>query len=250
MKPSVCIDAVFSGKDFYESMEAISSIHFYTFEFWCWWEKDLEKIKSIMERDSLTLSTMCTKFISLVDESYLEDYIIGLKESIEAAKYLGCKTLITQVGNDTGAPRNQQLHQLITGLKACVPLLEAADITLLVEPLNTLVDHQGYFLTKSPEAFEVIKSVNNKQVKLLFDIYHQQITEGHITQHIRDNIDLIGHFHAAGNPGRHELNIGEINYTQVFKAIDDLGYTGYVGLEYFPIDDPITSLKNLTSKHS
>lgn len=248
MKPSVCIDAVFNGKDFYESLEAITTIGLDTFEFWCWWEKDLHKIKDIMDRESLVLSTMCTKFISLVDENCLDDYIEGLKDSIEAAKFLGCKTLITQVGNDTGAPRSHQLKQLINGLKTCVPLLDSAGITLLVEPLNTLVDHQGYFLSKSPEGFDIIKAVDSPQVRLLFDIYHQQIMEGHLIHHIKENIDLIGHFHAAGNPGRHELNIGEINYTEIFKMIDTLDYTGYVGLEYFPVKDPLSGLMKYLNK--
>ena len=126
-----------------------------------------------------------------------------------------------------------------------MPLLEREGITLLVEPLNTLVNHPGYFLASSEEAFDIVKQVGSQYVKVLFDIYHQQITEGHLIANIRENITWIGHFHAAGNPGRHELSNGELNYEQIFKAIDETGFTGYIGLEYFPLEEPSIGLKHL-----
>ncbi len=114
---------------------------------------------------------------------------------------------------------------------------------LVFEPLNTLVDHKGYYLYSSEEAFRIADQVNSPKVKVLYDIYHQQITEGHLIKRITKNIDKIGHFHAAGNPGRHELYFGEINYSEVFKAIDETGYTGSIGLEYFPIEEPEKGIK-------
>jgi hydroxypyruvate isomerase len=82
-------------------------------------------------------------------------------------------------------------------------------------------------------------------VKVLYDIYHQQITEGHLIHNITTHIDKIGHFHAAGNPGRHELTKGEINYPAVFAAIEAAGFDGYVGLEYFPKQDPAFGLREV-----
>jgi hydroxypyruvate isomerase len=114
--------------------------------------------------------------------------------------------------------REAQTQSLIEGLRACVPILEKEGVTLLIEPLNTRVNHQGYFLASSEEAFHIINQVGSPYVKILFDIYHQQITEGNVIANIRENIGLIGHFHAAGNPGRHELDNGELNYEQIFKA--------------------------------
>jgi len=108
------------------------------------------------------------------------------------------------------------------------------DFTLVVEPLNTHVDHAGYYLNSSDEAAEMIRAIDNPHLRLLFDVYHMQIMEGNLIAHIEKHIDIIGHFHSAGVPGRHEVFGSEINYPAVVQRIDALGYTGCVGLEYFP----------------
>ena len=113
---------------------------------------------------------------------------------------------------------------------------------MVVEPLNLRVDHQGYFLSGSDEAAEILKEVGSPNVKMLFDIYHQQITEGDLIRRIQKYLPCIGHFHAAGNPGRHELYQSEINYPYVFQAIENEAYEGYMGLEYFPEDAPEAGL--------
>ena len=241
---SVCIDAVFNGMPVDQALKEVSAAGFDAFEFWSWWDKDLDQIASLADELSLTPTICCTHFISLVDPFLREKYIEGLEASIAAAKKLGVHKLISQTGNDLGTTKYSQMESIIEGLIACLPYLEAAGIELLLEPLNTKVDHPGYFLTSSSDAFEIIKAVNSPHVKVLFDIYHQQITEGDVTRSITENIDLIGHFHAAGNPGRHELYIGELNYSEIFKAIDRANYSGYVGLEYFTLDkdDPLKFL--------
>ena len=132
------------------------------------------------------------------------------------------------------------------GLRACAPLLEDAEITLTIEPLNTLVNHPGYYLTSSAEGFEIVREVNSPRIRLLFDIYHQQITEGNLIANLTANAPLLGHIHAAGNPGRHELlGENEIHYPSVFAALKRTGYDKAVGLEYFPVGDPDESLKQL-----
>jgi len=243
MKVSICVDAVYIGKDFIESLKEISSIGGKAFEFWTWWDKDLKAIKATKEELGLEVVAFCTKFVSLVDLSKREEYISGLKESIEAANFMGCKTLISQIGNDTGSPREEQRQNIIDGLKACVPFLQEAGVTLVLEPLNIYVDHAGYYLYSSQEGFDIVEAVGSNNVKLLFDLYHQQIMEGNLIRNSTGNIDKIAHFHAAGNPGRHELSIGEVNYQEVFKAIDASVYGGYVGFEYFPIEEPAKGIK-------
>ena len=123
-------------------------------------------------------------------------------------------------------------------------MLESEGIILVIEPLNLTIDHKGYYLSKSSEAFDIVSEVGSPNVKVLYDIYHQQVTEGNIINTIRENIDLIGHFHAAGLPGRQELNRGELYYPAVFDAIDHAGYQGYVGLEYMPAGDPLASIEH------
>ncbi|MDU0355418.1 TIM barrel protein [Paraglaciecola aquimarina] len=246
--PSICIDAVFGNLSIDAACQEVVKANVSSIEFWSWWDKDLAALQDAVSRYDLSIACCCTRFISLVDPKLREQYLQGLAESIAIAQRLNVKTLISQVGDFIqGVPRAQQKQSLIDGLSAAAPLLEDSGITLVVEPLNELVDHQGYFLVNSDEAFDIIRQVSSPNIKVLFDIYHQQISEGHVISNILANIDYIGHFHAAGNPGRNELQFGEINYPQVFLAIKETSYKGYVGLEYWPkTDDPIIALREVS----
>lgn len=249
MKISVCVDALYKDKDFFQALKKIKASGYDHFEFWSWWDKDVNKIKRVKEELGMTITTFCTKFISLTDPTKREAYLEGLKESIEVAKELGCKQLITQAGDDTKEERSIQHQSLVEGLKLCAPLLEENGITLLVEPLNTRVDHAGYYLYSSDEAFEIIDQIGSPNFKVLFDIYHQQIMEGDIISRVSKNIDKIGHFHLAGVPGRNELHYGELNYHYILKAIASLQFEGYIGLEYFPKEQPEKGIKQIKNAY-
>lgn len=246
LKPSVCVDAVFEGQSIVDAIRTVKACGMDAFEFWGWWDKDLDQIVTARDKHQMTIAACCTKFISLVDPTTREAYLEGLEESIEAAKKLGTKTLISQVGDFRPDATRQEQHQcLVDGLKQAAPMLESADVTLVIEPLNELVDHAGYYLIRSDEAFEIIDEVGSSHVKVVFDIYHQQISEGHLIHNITQNIEKIAHFHSAGNPGRNELTVGEINYPKVFDAIRQTQYDGFVGLEYWPLGDVQEGLKEV-----
>ncbi|REE57443.1 hydroxypyruvate isomerase [Paenibacillus taihuensis] len=165
-----------------------------------------------------------------------------MEDEVAAAGRLDCRYLISQTGNALpGVSREEQAATLIEGLKAAAPLLEEAGVTLVVEPLNTLVDHPGYFLD-ADEAAALIREVGSPNVKLLYDVYHQQVTEGDLIRTIRRNSGEIGYFHVADHPGRGELGTGEIHFANVLKAIKETGVDGFVGLEYFPRIDGERSL--------
>ncbi|WP_146408741.1 hydroxypyruvate isomerase family protein [Allorhodopirellula heiligendammensis] len=243
-KLSVCIDAVFEGVPEPEAIARVADAGIDAFEFWCWWEKDLDQIIAARDKHGMTVAACCTRFVSLADPALRSHYLQGLQESIAAARQLGCSTLISQVGDfRPGIPREQQQQSLIDGLSEAAPLLEQAGITLVIEPLNELVDHVGYYLVRSDEAFEVVDAVGSENVKVVFDIYHQQISEGHVIERLTRRVDAIKHFHAAGNPGRHELTRGELNYPEILAAIAAANYDGYVGLEYWPQGDPDAGLR-------
>lgn len=233
MKLSVCIDAVFRGQNSHDALRATKAAGYDAYEFWGWWDKDLDMLSEVQIELGLAPVTMCTRFYSLVDPVAHRNYLTGLEQSIAAAKKLGCRSLISQCGKDTGAPRADQHANMVRCLRQAAPLLEQAGIVLLLEPLN-LLDHPGYYLTSSDEAAQAVEEVGSGHVKMLFDLYHQQITEGDLLRHVQRMLPCIGHFHAAGNPGRHELDTGEINYRGLFSCIEQMGYQGYVGLEYFP----------------
>ncbi len=239
VKPSVCIDAVLADMATPDALALIKELGFDAFEFWCWWEKDMEELATLSQQHGMTIAACCTKFISLVDPAARADYLAGLEASIAAAAKLNCKTLISQVGDFLpGVPRQEQHESLVAGLQEAAQMLNGSDITLVIEPLNDQVDHAGYYLVRSDEAFAIVDKVASPNIKVVFDIYHQQISEGHLIHNITNNISKIGHFHAAGNPGRNELARGEINYSAVFDAIRATDYEGFVGLEYWPVEDP------------
>lgn len=243
MKLCVAIPCFFNGTDFCEALRQIAALGYDTAETYDWTTLDLDKVKSTLEETGVELLSMCTTEFRLTSPEHRSLWLEGLEKSCIAAQKLGVKNLITQVGNDTGAPREEQHCSIVEGLKAGVPILEKYGVTIMIEPLNTIVDHKGYYLWQSSEAFEIIKEVDNPHVKVIFDIYHQQIMEGNIIPNIINNLDLIAHIHAAGHPGRHELQNGENNYTYIFEQLEKAGYTGAVGLEYFPTTKPLESLK-------
>ena len=174
MKFSVCIDSVLKGSDS-ERIEICKKAGAEAFEFWAWWNRDLDALKRAADNAGLKISAMCTKFASLTDPGQRAEYKEGLRQSLEAAAKLGCRILISQTGNDTGGERALQHKSVVEGLKECLPLLDRTGVTLVLEPLNTFIDHKGYYLWQSSEAFGIIDEVGSPQVKVLYDIYHQQI---------------------------------------------------------------------------
>jgi hydroxypyruvate isomerase len=245
MKLSVCIDSVCRGWDLSEAFSIVKMSGFDAFEFWNWRRKDIGRLANEMQRFDLTLAAFCTVGGTLVDRESHKDYLNGLKEAVCIARRLGCSMLITTAGNELpGVPREQQLENVAFGLQSAVPIVEDAGITLVLEPLNTIVDHPGHLLSRSIEAFDVIDYVGSKQLKVLFDVYHQQITEGNLIETITGRLSSIGHIHAAGCPGRHELQFGEIQYANLFQALRSAGYSNYIGLEYVPSLDAAEGLEN------
>ncbi|MCL2300688.1 MAG: TIM barrel protein, partial [Firmicutes bacterium] len=127
--------------------------------------------------------------------------------------------------------RQVQHANVVAALKAALPVIKGTGIQLVLEPLNVLVNHKGYYLTSTAEGAQIVKEVGSPQVRLLYDVYHQQITEGNLIETIQKYIGVIGHIHTGDVPGRKEPGTGEINYRNVFKAIAETGYDGYVVFE-------------------
>ena len=140
----------------------------------------------------------------------------------------------------------QMLESVIEWTKPVVDMAEKASMTLLLEPLNDKYDHPGHWLTSSDLGAEICRRIGSKRLRMLFDCYHMQIMEGDLVNHIKRNIDVIGHFHSAGVPGRHEVFIGETNYPFVLSQIEQLGYQGVFGLEFAPsMNDEVSLTQTL-----
>ena len=244
MKLSVCICTVFREVDFVERIAKVKEAGLPAFEFWGWSGADLDGVLKAKNESGLALAAICVDSSdaavkqglgkgSLVNPEARPAFVAAARETIGVAKRLGCSTIISTVGNDQPGLSPWQMHDsIVNGMKAVAPDAEKAGVTFVIEPLNTLVNHKGYYLWSSREGFDICRAVDSPAVKLLFDIYHQQITEGNLINNIRRYFDLIAHFHIGDAPGRKEPGTGEINYRNVLKAIHDTGYTGILAMEH------------------
>ncbi len=130
------------------------------------------------------------------------------------------------------------------GLLRVSKAAEDAGVNLIIELLNSKVDHKGYQCDRTDWGLEVCRMVSSPRVKLLYDIYHMQIMEGDIIRTIRDSHAHFAHYHTAGNPGRRDMDdTQELNYPPIMRAILETGYTGYVGHEFIPKGDPVAALQ-------
>jgi hydroxypyruvate isomerase len=167
-----------------------------------------------------------------------------LDEKLAQAQEYGIPNLIVFSGNRDGLDDETGSEITIEGLKRVAPAAEKAGITLVLELLNSKVDHPDYQCDHTPWGAKVVGAVNSPRVKLLYDIYHMQIMEGDLIRTIRDNIQHIGHFHTAGNPGRKDLDDQqEIYYPAVARAIHETGYAGWLGHEFGPKGAAFAALK-------
>jgi len=156
----------------------------------------------------------------------------------------GCsKGIVCSGGRLGGKDFYQQKQSLIEALAQAAELAERKNFLLNLEPLNDKVDHAGYFLNSREEAAAIVRQVGSSHVRFLYDLYHEQIMGGDHIAFLEANIEWVGHFHAAGVPGRHEVFNGETNYPYVVQRIREMGYTGYLGLEYMPQLDHAASLR-------
>ena len=161
-----------------------------------------------------------------------KEFLNDIKESIIVAKRVNAKWMTVVPGHlDLKLDINFQTENVIETLKQACGILESHNLTMVLEPLN-FRDHPGLFLTESPQAFQICKSVNSPSCKILFDIYHQQIQEGNLIPNIETTWDEIAYFQIGDNPGRNEPTTGEINYKNIFKYIYERGYNGILGMEH------------------
>jgi hydroxypyruvate isomerase len=178
--------------------------------------------------------------------------VTAFEKAIPEVAQAGFPNIITFSGNRKGKDNNvpytvndeEGLAICVKGLKRIVGVAEKNQVTIVLELLNSKVDHAEYMADHSAWGIEVCKQVGSDRLKLLYDIYHMQIMEGDVIRSIQNNHQYFGHYHTGGNPGRNEIDeTQEINYPAVMKAIAASGYKGYVGQEFVPKRDPLTSLK-------
>ena len=173
-----------------------------------------------------------------------DELVTSYEEIFPKLKAAGMSTVICFSGNRRGMTDAEGLENCAAGLKRLMPSAEKYGITLIMELLNSKVDHKDYLCDHTAWGVGLCKKVGSDKFKLLYDIYHMQIMEGDIIRTIREAHPYIGHYHTGGNPGRNEIDeTQEIYYPAVMKAIVATGFKGYVAQEFIPKRDPLTSLR-------
>ena len=173
------------------------------------------------------------------------DKLVADGEALMAkAAASGVSKVVIFSGNRDGLSDGEGIQNCITGISRLMPAAERNGVTLCMEMLNSKVDHKDYHADHTAWAVEVVKGVGSPRFKLLYDIYHMQVMEGDVIATIRANAAHIVHFHTGGVPGRAEIGATqELNYPAIMEAIAGLGYEGFVGQEFIPRRDPLTSLR-------
>jgi hydroxypyruvate isomerase len=161
------------------------------------------------------------------------DIVAKVKAAVEVAKRVNAKwTTVVPGRYDVGLEWDYQTANVIDNLKRCVEVLEPAGVVMVLEPLNAWKDHPGLFLTRVPQAYQICRSIGSPSCKILFDMYHQQITEGNIIPNIDRAWSEVAYLQIGDNPGRKEPTTGEMNYRNIFRHLHGKGYTGVLGMEH------------------
>jgi hydroxypyruvate isomerase len=213
-----------------------------------WSDADVARVRKLCQSLHLGVDTVLAQQdwkkrpVSIVDPAHRETFLGDIKNAIVYAKKLDIQNVSVTSGlSAAGKTYEQQWASLTEGVKRAADLIAEAKLTLLVEALNSIVDHQGCFLTSNVEALKLVKELNLPHVRLLFDLYHEQISRGNIIRTATEAAPSVKVFHVADNPGRNDPGTGEINYPNVYQAIKKTGYTGYIGMEYHPLADHLAS---------
>jgi len=156
----------------------------------------------------------------------------------------GVPNIVIFSGNKRGQPDSEGIANCVAGLRRLAPTAEKHGVTLVMEILNSKVDHGDYAFDRMRYGLDVVQGVGSDRMKILYDIYHAQIMEGDVIRTIRDHHASIAHYHTGGVPGRHEIDDSqELHYPAICRAILETGYKGWLGQEFIPARDPMTSLR-------
>jgi len=198
-----------------------------------------EKIAGEMSRLNMTMGVFVAyaefnkQSFVLRDKSFRETIVKLMKDAIEVAKRVNAKwSTVVPGAYHKGIEWDYQTANCIENLKFCAEVCEPAGLVLVLEPLNPWANHPGCFLTKIPQAYQICRAVGSPSVKILDDLYHQQVTEGNLIPNMDKAWDEIAYFQMGDNPGRNEPTTGEINYGNIFKHIYNKGYRDILGMEH------------------
>lgn len=254
----LCLEMIFTKDPLEERMRKAAAAGLRSVEIWFTdlsWKQGPEELAAAARRAGVRITNTVIGSPDgavgggLTDPARRPQWLERARATLEFNRRAGIPATIVCTGNEVpGRPADAVRRSVLEGLKETARLAERAGITLLLEVLNTRVDHAGYWLSSSDEGARLCREVGSERLRLLFDVYHMQVQEGDVAKHIEGNLDVIGHFHSAGVPGRHELHEGEIAYPWLLAAIERMGYRGVFAMEYAPSYDDERSLADTLAR--
>jgi hydroxypyruvate isomerase len=226
-------------KNFLKKLENTAALGFSAVEFWPWNNKDIKAVAETCERLKIEVCQFTAwGFRPGLNETRNHDkFVEDVEKGCEVAKQLKCKMMCVVGGDDVKGMTQEKMHDnIIEGLKKAAPVAEKHGVTLILEAMNIKIDHKGHCLYGSAPTLRIIKAVGSKFVKINWDLYHMYVQEQNLIENMKKGFEAeaIAYLQVADHPGRHEPGTGEIKYPEVLKALHDLGYRGYVGLECNP----------------
>jgi hydroxypyruvate isomerase len=218
-------------------------------EIWSWRDKDIDALAAALTDTGISLQTMCTEPMGrLVDPAAHEPFLTGLPESADVAERLGCPYLVVTAGDTLpGVPATRQRAAVVAALRQAAGLLDGRNVILLLENLNSRVDHVGTFLDGTREVLSILHEVSSPHVKLLYDAYHSWVMDEDPARVLADAGSLLAHVQIADAPGRGEPGSGSVDFPAELARLQGIGYRGRLGLEYKPTVGTLDSLKLIRS---
>lgn len=217
-----------------EKIEKAHADGFDAIEFWAYGNEDIDAIAAKCEELGMKVTNFTAWGASITAGDNIDEFEVGIKEALAVAKKLNAKkmTVVAHKWSE-GVSREDQIKNYTAALKRVAPLCEEAGVMIIIEPFNP-VDHGKNLLNGSQLAVEICREVDSPMIKINWDFYHMQLSEGALITYLKRGFDQVGYLQLGDTPGRNQPGTGELNYKAILKAAHDLGYRGYVGVECRP----------------
>lgn len=246
MDLSPCIEWHFADEnpDMGDRIRASAAAGYAAGEFHLWRDKDVDSASQALDQTGVRLTGICVDpRRSLVDPAQHDEFLQAVEESLVAAKKLGSPPMIIASGfTREGVSEAEHFAAAASVLRRAATLAEAADVMLLLEPLNDRVEHPGMWLVSTSKGLDLIEAVGNPRLRLLYDVYHSAVMGEDMAEVLRGRLHLVHHVQVADMPGRNEPGTGTIDWPGVMRTLRELGYEGSIGLEYRPTMPILESL--------
>jgi hydroxypyruvate isomerase len=252
-KTSVMMWTLNKSGTFEQNLERISQAGYnhveLVSEFKNWSPSDTSRILARMAALGITIDAMAGMTLGFADPAGGDAFLSELKTLIPVANRLQCPQIILLSGKriasaDSASYEDKaQRSASIETLKRAAELLSAAKTQAVIEPIDRL-ENPSIYLNGVTEAFEIVKAVDSPDLRVLYDLYHEQRTQGNLIEKLQQNIALVGLIHVADVPGRHQPGTGELDYNNIYRTLAQLNYSGTIAMEFYPAGDIVTTLRS------